>query len=154
MANKLKYKKEFSEQIIELMAQGLFDEEICAMWCVSRNRFYQWLKEYPDLKEGYDIGWCKCFQWWMTKGKQKFLDGDNGGQGYWNNVMTNKFHWNGKSYLGGETNININNMNVLPSKTSEEYIELITDNLPELDFIDVKVIESSEQNPSGTQENS
>lgn len=149
MAPKPKYKKEYTDEIIDKMAQGLFDEEICADWSISRNCFYQWLKKYPDFKEAYEVGFNKCFLWWMGAGRAKFAAERDGGFKYWQNVMTNKFHWNGKAYLNGDTQININNMNVLQTKSPEEYLEQIKDNLQELDFLDVKVTESTGQKPLG-----
>lgn len=154
MTRKVKYKKEYAEQIVDLMGQGLFDEEICGMWDITRQCFYGWLKDHPELKEGYDRGFNKAFMFWMGEGRKKFLEGTDGGAKYWNLIMTNKFHWNGKSHLAGDTQININNMNIIPQKTSQEYIEQIKDNLQELDFIDVKVIESERQDSSGTEGNS
>lgn len=154
MTRRAKYKKEYADDIVDLMGQGLFDEEICGMWDITRQCFYGWLKDHPELKDGYERGFCKAYLWWMGEGRKRFAADTDGGFKYWQNVMTNKFHWNGKAYMGGDTQININNMNVIPQKSPEEYIEQIKDNLQELDFIDVKVIESSRQDTGGTQTNS
>jgi hypothetical protein len=134
MARPSEYKPEYCEELINKMALGMFDYEVFADWDISRDTFYRWLKEHPDLKQAKDIGLVKSYKWWTTEGKQRFADRDDKGFKYWISIMNNLFRdfgWGKEEGAKAATQINIGSMNIL-QKSPEELINIIQQDLKEL----------------------
>ena len=145
------YDQAYPEELIVKMAQGLFDYEIYADWDICKDTFYRWLREYPDLKDAYEIGLVKCYKWWTTEGKARFAEKDDRGFKYWISIMNNKFKWGSDEARAGNV-INIQNVNVLQQKNNQELIDFIQTKLEQTKVIDVHYIEDhseSRQNGEG-----
>ncbi len=135
------YQEIYPEDLINKMSQGLFDYEIYADWNISKDTFYRWLREYPDLKEAYEIGFAKCLKWWTTVGKKRCMALEDKGFKYWISIMNNKFGWgkeDARSSVTNNTQINVSgSVTVLQSKTDQELIETLTNNLDYLSRMNV-----------------
>ena len=141
-----KYKKEMPDQLIELMAQGKLDVQIYAQWNISKDTFYTWLNEYPDLKEAHNQGLAKCEAWYAEKAQQAMNDRDDKGFKYFISIMNNKFGWEkGNKAEGGTTNnIQIGNMNVLQQKSRTDLLDYIKTAIDKhQDVLNVEVIDES-----------
>lgn len=139
------YKDTYPDELITKMADGLFDYEIYADWNISKDTFYRWLREYPMLKESYDIGMAKNLKWWTTSGKERYLKSDEKGFKYWIAIMNNKHGW-GKDEITKSithnTQINIKLDNI------EDYTKLLNEakeQAKELKILDVIPIEIKEE---------
>lgn len=127
-----KWRDEFPAQLIEYMSQGLLDCEICAKFKISRDTFYDWIKNKPEFREAYQEGLPLAETKYLEFAKKKMLEGDDKGYKYWISIMNNKFRssgWQRDSALSGTvTNIQ-QNINVFAQKTEAELIELLTEKL-------------------------
>lgn len=123
-----KYKDSYPEEIIKLMQQGYKDCQIYAHWKISKDTFYEWLNTYPELKQAHDQGLELCEKWWEDEGVRLMKAGENKSFNYWIAFMNRKFGWHNKN-VSGDTNINIQNMNVLQHSNKDRLIEIINEKL-------------------------
>lgn len=145
MARPTVYREEMPNEMLDMMSNGAKDSWIYARWNISKETFYTWLKEKPELKEAHEKGLALCEVWWEQKGMELMSNQDNKAFNYWIAFMNRKFGWNKNS--DSQTNINIQNMNVLNTQTRDERLEFIKNKLQELDIIDVtpQVTDESDQ---------
>lgn len=135
-----KYRKEHCEKLIDLMTKGYLNLEIAAKFNIAEKTFYDWKERYPEFGEAFEIGYPKQFMWWMTKGREKYLDGENDkGYKYWHAVMRNCFNYDAGEGKGNTT-IQIGNMNVLNQKSDTELLQLLQDKLNNLKLPDTNII--------------
>lgn len=151
MARLSEYKSEYAKLLVTYLAQGMLDCEIYDTLDICKNTFTRWRKEYPEFEEAYEQGLPKCEAWWVRKMKEKWLNGDDKGFKYCSLIMKSKFNYN-ESQINGVTNntqINIQgNMNVLDSKSTNELISAVQDNVAFLKdnrVIDVDFISNDSQ---------
>lgn len=150
MARPRVYKETYPDDLITKMADGQFDYEIYADWDISKDTFYRWLREYPDLKEAYDIGMAKCLKWWTTIGKQRCLQEVDKGFKYWVAIMNNKFGWGKEEGSRGTVNNTQININKVEITSKEDYLKLaseVQDQLLDLNLTEIKQIEYDELRP-------
>ena len=124
-----KYKNTYPDELVALMAKGLLDVQVYANWDVSKDTFYRWLNEYPELREAHNVGLAKCEAVYIYKAQDCLDKGDDKGFKYFISLMNNKFHWEKGSKTDTTTNITIGNMNVLQHMTREKLIQDITGQL-------------------------
>jgi len=129
-----KYNDERPAQVIEMMSKGLLDCHICAQWGISRETFYEWVRTKPEFKAAYEEGIAKAEAKFLQFAMERMEAGDDKGYKYWISIMNNKFGSSGwaRDNKGGDTKntqININNMNVIQSKSDQELIEFIQNKL-------------------------
>lgn len=138
-----KYKDTYPAEMLDMMANGYKDSWIFAEWKICKDTFYRWLKEYPELKEAHDQGMPLCEVWWEKKGVDLMAAGDNKAFNYWIAFMNRKFGWSRNNGGSGDTqtNIQINQMNVINQQTREELLDSIKVMLGDADIIDVPVLE-------------
>jgi hypothetical protein len=144
------YQDSYPEELIKRMALGQFDYEIYADWDICKDTFYRWLREKPDLKEAYDVGLAKCLKWWSTEGKNRFGERDDRGFKYWISIMNNKFGW-GKddARVANNTQINIQNVNLLQQKNDAELIDFIKSKLEQTNIIEIDYQDESTKHGEG-----
>jgi hypothetical protein len=116
------YKQEYPEQLIKLMSEGKLDIQVYALWDISKDTFYRWLNEYPELREAHNIGMVKCEAVYIDLAQQAMAKGDDKGFKYYISLMNNKFGWE-KGAKGQETTINIGNMNVLNQMSRPDLLQ-------------------------------
>ena len=110
-----KFKKRYCREVIEKMAEGEFDCNICADWEISADTFYRWRRENPEFKEAHKIGIAKCESWWIKNGLA-----DNVNFKFWIALMKKKFNYAGtQGKQDGNKTVNIDNMNILALSEAE-----------------------------------
>jgi len=110
-----KYHSGLCEDLVNMMSQGHTNCWVAAAWNISESCLYNWLNEYPDLKEAYDIGLPKCQVWWEQYGKE-MMDGQRDDKGFkpWIAFMNQKFKYSGYGNQAQQGNtVHIGNVNVL-----------------------------------------
>jgi hypothetical protein len=149
------YRPEMPQEMLEMMTNGYKDSWIYAEWGISKDTFYRWLKEHPELKVAHDTGMPLCEVWWEKKGVDLMAAGDNKAFNYWIAFMNRKFGWSkNQGNNGGDTTININQMAVFNQQTREELLENITmllddtgaaEKIPSTIEAEVKVLNGSDK---------
>lgn len=136
----IKYEKNHCVDLTKKMAAGLSDTEVMAQWGISRSTFYRWLKEYPELKEAHETGKVMFDAIHEDLGRQGMLKTAEIDYQFWRDLGKYRHGWVDKS-VGGVTNntqINIDQMNVLNEQSNEEllaYIKSQMEKHPELQNI-------------------
>lgn len=138
-----KYHEGLCSELIELMSRGLTDTRICAEWQISREAFYEWLREKKEFREAHQIGEPLCLKWWEEWGEAG-MRGELKGFNYqcWISFMNNKWRHLGwcppsSQQSSANTQINIGNINVFKQKSEAELLEFIKDELKDQNIIDV-----------------
>ena len=105
------------------MAKGLSNLEISARFEIAEKTFYEWLKDYPEFQEAYEIGDPKRFAYLMSLGDRIFLEERNDkGYKHWGTKMSYMY----KNYRpepdksATTNNIQIGNINMLEYKDKSE----------------------------------
>lgn len=144
-----KYKKEYCQEVIELMAQGWLDYKIAAKWNISRDTYYTWRNEYKDFNEACKVGLAKSESWWADWG-EKGMRGEVEGFDYkcWISFMNNKFRESGWARTdkpdAANTSITIGNMNVLnhyQNKSVEQLKDILLEKLGDQGIIEYQAEE-------------
>jgi len=125
------------DALIELMAAGSFNSWIAAEWKINEDTFYDWRKKHPEFEEAYKIGLPLRTVWWEKKGMEMMANGDNKGFNFWIAFMNKHHGWSkGNEGTGGNTtNVNIQQLNVLQSKSKEDLMAIIHTKLKALDMM-------------------
>ncbi len=154
MARPSKYKTEYPEELVKLMAEGALNCDIYSKWGICKDTFYQWMYDHPDLKEAYEIGKPLCESWWTSRAKEAMLGQIKGfNANLWIMFMNNKFGWvPGNRQPDSQTNqtINIGNLNVLQNQSGQQLIETIQKlaikhpEAIEVEVIELKALDESE----------
>lgn len=63
----IKYKKEHCQVLLDTLKQGLSVVSFCAKVDISEATFYNWLKQYPDLRDVYELAKTHSRAWWDKK---------------------------------------------------------------------------------------
>lgn len=145
------YQETYPDKLREWMAEGALDCNICTRWHISRNTFYRWLREKPELNEAHEEGLMACEAWWVEWG-MKGMQGTIKGFSFnaWIAFMNNKFKW-AKNALTDPSNItnnnitigNMNVLNQLPRQDLIDKIKLLGNK--HQDTLDVQYTELNEQ---------
>lgn len=91
-----KYKPEFCETVIKLMAEGISIVELVAEFKVHRSTIYDWEKAHPEFKDALDYGRALAEAWWLRKGRESLND-KTFRTGLWYMTMKNRFGWRDKA---------------------------------------------------------
>lgn len=125
--------------IYKQMAAGLSDTQVMSMWGKSRGTFYRWLKEHPELKEAHEQGKVAFDAIHEDLGVQGMLKQTDIDYQFWRDLGKYRNGWAEKpSAATTNTQINIEQMNVLNQQTNEELLEYIRSQMernPELSKI-------------------
>lgn len=141
MVAKSDYKPEYCATVYKLMSAGLSETQAIAQLDTSRSTFYRWKKEYPEFKEACDAGKVQFdarHEELGVQGMMKTMDID---YQFWRDLGKYRNGWTDKTAQGAITNntqINIDQMNVLNDQSNEElllYIKSQLEKHPELAHI-------------------
>jgi hypothetical protein len=133
---KSSYKAKFCQEVQEQMALGKKDCQLAVHFGISESTFYKWRRENTDFEEAYQKGLAACEKWWEDEGMRQMQGGEKGKFNHWISFMNRKFKWAGKETgTTNNTQININTMNILQSKSDQELIDYIQNSLNELQGI-------------------
>ena len=140
------YKSHHPDKLMDLMAKGKFNAQICTFFKISERTFERWRHDHEDFLKAYEIGEPQRESFWIDYGVEG-LQGKIKGFNYnaWRTFMDRHFKGYQKQAeaAGQTTNISIQNMQVLEGKDRKgliEYIQAIghnPENQLEVEFIDV-----------------
>lgn len=139
------YLPEYDDKLVELMSQGLMDCEIYAQFGCSANTFRRWRKEFPSFEEAYQRGLPLCESKAIIEPLREMIRTKNE-RGYraLAHLGRNKFGHDQQHYAQAVQNTQINvqgNLNVLQSKSKDELIEAVQNNLEFLKHNNVMDVE-------------
>lgn len=134
------FKKYYVNKIAQETALGKSDSQIIKDWGIARSTFYEWKKNHPEFLEAYDLGKGLAESNHIELGRlamTKQLDLD---YQFWRDIGKHLYKINNQPTAGGTNNtqINIDNMNVLQNQSNEELLSYIKNKLeenPELQHI-------------------
>lgn len=140
MAAQSEYKPQYCAEVYKIMAGGASETKAIAMLETSRSTFYRWKKEYPEFKEACDKGkvlFDAHHEDLGVQGMMKTMDID---YQFWRDLGKYRNGWTDKTTAGvtNNTQINIDQMNVLNDQSNEEllaYIKSQMEKHPELSNI-------------------
>jgi len=113
MANaEIKYKPEYVDQLPDMFKTGEDVSEVCAVFKISRQTFYDWIKKYPEFKTAYALGKTYSESWWNRLGRAGAAGKADINPSVWLANMKNKFDWKEKSELTGANGGPIETSNV------------------------------------------
>lgn len=142
------YDINYCDKLINSMENGDLNCEIFAEWGISHSTFYQWKQDHSEFNEAYEIGLPKREAWWTRWGKKAF-QGKMKGFDFkpWIAFMNKNFEYNTDNNKTNNTQININNIQVI--QTKEDYqnlLEKVREQAQELNVIDVIALPDKEIN--------
>jgi hypothetical protein len=83
-----KYKgEEHIGLLFEVFKRGEGMLAFCAESLISKQTFYDWLEDYKEFKDAYDIALCLCGKWWESYP----LTNPDFNYPYWATIMRNRF---------------------------------------------------------------
>lgn len=143
------YKYSYTESVVKLMEQGLFDYQIMASLNITPTTWKKWIKEIPEFAHAIELGTPKFINYWFTTGKEKLkAEGDKGIKtwSYIVNHLMPKYMPEFQIEKPGTT-INIqNNLQNNIDKSSAELLNDIKSNFSKLwDHQQIELLEQSPQ---------
>jgi transposase len=132
-----KYNKKHCKTVLDLMKKGESVVACCAELSISRETFYQWVKEYPEFSDTYKIGMVYAERWWENIGKKGVLslefkssDGTSGRvhPGMYSFFMKNRFHWTDRveQTIAADINTTADDVtNLTPEQRKQRIAELM-----------------------------
>lgn len=134
-----KYEPKMCAEVYKYMSAGFSETQAIAQLGVSKATFYRWKKEYPEFKDAVDRGAVQFdakHEELGVQGMMKTMDID---YQFWRDLGKFRNGWTEKSATStNNTQINIEQMNVLNDQSNEEllaYIKAQMERNPELQHI-------------------
>ena len=144
------YHDDLCTELLRLASEGKSDSQIYAKWGISKETFYHWRKEHEEFKEASEIAYELCQNYWQELGIKGMMNPKELDFKFWIAFMNRKFKWHRETEAGGNnTQININNINVLDTQSRENLITFIEANLKNTNIIDVEAITDGMQEDEG-----
>lgn len=129
MARPSTYQDTYPELILDLMSKGALNCDLFSALNISKAGFYKWLHEHKDFGDAYQIGRPKAEAFWANQLKIKTLAGDDKGVKACIMILNNNFSWGRDENRPGSNsvtnNIQIQQMNVMQNKSTQELLEII-----------------------------
>lgn len=96
-----KYKKEYCQSLVKLMAQGYSFEAFAAEVGVHIDTLHAWSAQFPEFSEAKKIGKAKSLKFWEEKGINNLImaggdDAPKFNTTLWIFNMKNRFGWRDK----------------------------------------------------------
>lgn len=131
-----KFRPSMCTDLTRLMAAGLSDTQVMAQWGISRDTFYRWLRENEEFKEAHETGKVMFDAVHEKLGVEGMLKMSDIDYQFWRDLGKYRNGWSDKAAATTTTNntqINIDNMNVLQNQSNEQLVEFIKENLDVLE---------------------
>lgn len=133
------YKEEYPEILFNLMKEGKKGAHLHSYFGITAKCFWEWRKRYPAFNEAYERGWEECEKHWENIGIQMIQEKDDKAFKPWIAFMNRNFGWSRNQSGEGNTTINVNNLQINNNLTKEELIAQITNDLKDIQIIDVQL---------------
>lgn len=82
--------KKHPEQLIAIFTKGGDVADFCAPNDISRRAFQNWLQEYPEFEEAYQVAKMKAELWLNEKGRKGMTQGKDFNATVWSILMRNR----------------------------------------------------------------
>lgn len=159
-AKNLKGKTEYNDKLpallTKLMAAGFSDVQVRAEWGISKDTFYRWLRTHEPMKEAHAIGKDMFDSVHEQLGVEGMLKTRDIEYQFWRDLGKFRHGWADKNPQQGNTQINIDNVNILQQQSNEELITFINTNIEALsEFTDIEprqIIDISEDSSDTTEQ--
>lgn len=143
MAAKSDYKPSYCAEVYKIMAGGCSETKAMALLDVSRSTFYRWKKEHPEFADACDKGKVQFDAHHEDLGVQGMMKKRDIDYQFWRDLGKYRNGWTDKPMIMGpgstyNTQINIDQMNVLNDQSNEEllmYIKAQMEKHPELQHV-------------------
>lgn len=123
--------KDWSKEILDLYAEGLFDIEVAAKMEIPIKEFHEQAQANPRFGRLVEYGRTLCEAFWVGQAR-KNLNNKTFVAAIWALVMKNQFNWAEKNEQAS-TDINPNmNADELRAKINKEWGALVKNHSPEL----------------------
>lgn len=125
------YDPEFHPQdLIKQMSDLKLNVEVAKAWNISMSTFVRWRKEHEELEEAYQKGLTFYEAEFIDKVFKPMIQGNLEGKHAYNAakaIMTNKLNWNFGNPVETHRNtqINIDKLQINNSKSAQELIDII-----------------------------
>ncbi len=88
-----KYKPEMCEEVVEHYVSGMSDAQICRELYISRETFYEWVRNREDFAAAVKVGKVFSEAWWIDKAQQAVEGSIKIDSKVWFANMKNRFSW-------------------------------------------------------------
>jgi hypothetical protein len=88
-----KYSKKICELLPYLFANGESVVEVCASLDITKETFFQWVKQYPEFSDSYKKGQELSEAWWTKMGRIASIGKAKIQPATWIFNMKNRFKW-------------------------------------------------------------
>jgi len=102
-----KYSKKLCELLPYLFANGESVIEVCTYLDITKETFFQWVKEYPDFSDSYKKGQELSEAWWIRVGRMGSLGKMKLQPATWIFNMKNRFKWTDRQNMDITGNMDI-----------------------------------------------
>jgi transposase len=121
-----KYKPEYCDTVIEIMAQGASKAECCVKLGVTPQTFLNWIAANPEFLESVKLGSLMSKAWWEEKGRNAtfgLTEGFNATSYIFN--MKNRFRESDDFGESWADRVQNENTHLFPDLTDEQLDERI-----------------------------
>jgi Spy/CpxP family protein refolding chaperone len=134
------YRPEYCAQVYKFMAAGMSKTQAMAQLGISKKTFYKWKKDFPEFEEAIDRGEVQFDAHHEELGVDGMMKTRDIEYQFWKDLGKYRNGWSEKpsSVATTNTQINIEQMNVLNDMSNEELLALIKNQVaihPELQHI-------------------
>lgn len=132
------FNPKYCAEVTKIMAAGKTETEAMSELGKSRSTFYRWKKEHPEFKEAIDLGKTFYDANIINLGRHGMLKTMDLDFRYWKELSKNVHELKDPSSATHNTQINIDQMNVLNEQSNDEllaYIKSQMEKHPELQHI-------------------
>lgn len=140
MAAQSDYDPKYCAEVYKIMAGGASETKAIAILDKSRSTFYRWKKEHPEFAEACERGKVQFDAHHEDLGVQGMMKTMDIDYQFWRDLGKYRNGWTDKTAPGitNNTQINIDQMNVLNDMSNDELLTLIKSQIeqnPELQHI-------------------
>lgn len=147
------YSPKLCAEIAKLMAAGMSNVQVMAMWGVSKKTFYAWKRNHEEFAEAADIGENMFNAQHEKLGVEGMLKTRDIDYNFWKDLGKFRNGWSEKerASINNNTQINIDSINIFKEQSDEELIEYIKSNIAELpEVFEGEIIEATEHEQDET----
>lgn len=92
-----KYTDEMPELLREAMYNGLSVIRFCRQVRISKDTFYNWIKEYPEFSDAFALGKTDCEGWWEEYATEN-MENKSLNTNLLKYYMANRFGWSDNKF--------------------------------------------------------
>jgi hypothetical protein len=102
-----KYSEKICKLLPSLFANGESVTEVCAYLDITKDTFFEWVKEHPEFSDSYKKGLELSETWWIRIGRMGSLGKVKIQPATWIFNMKNRFKWTDRQDMNVTGNMDI-----------------------------------------------